>query len=62
MSSVFFFLFTVLLQGGLIFGGNKWKRQDVAKNFYCKKDLALAIAVALFPLLEVELASLGCSH
>jgi hypothetical protein len=37
LSSVFFFLSIVLLRGGLIFGGNKRKRQDVARDFYCKK-------------------------
>ncbi len=28
----------------------------------CKKDLALAVAAALFPLSEIEPASPGCSH
>ncbi len=37
LSSVSFFLSTMLLQWRLIFGGNKRKRQDVARDFYCKK-------------------------
>jgi hypothetical protein len=31
---VFYFLFSImLLRGGLIFGGNKRKKQDIAKDF-----------------------------
>ncbi len=53
-SFVSFFLFIMLLRGGLIFSGNKHKQQDVTRDFYNKKDLVLAITTALFLLLEIE--------